>query len=672
MTNAGVDARGKWHQRLAMLGAVAWVGIAGVAHAASPSLYEQRAEKEIDADVAAAGNEARELWSDADRRYKASDLAGAQQQLERLVAVAPTLDHGFRFLCMTDLALGRKAEAATACRKAVALRPSPRNRTRLAMVLSENPDAREEAAALLKQGFEDEDELGRGVECQLALYASIQYQVDRGFVACTERLLTSFPESLMAHDLRVQGYLVAEDLDGAEAELARAKAAGLPQKNVDAYTRVIAEQRGFVVPALKKFGGFALAWFGALLALWFFGALLSARALRAVEIAMQGTLAPISRGERRLRQLYRAAVGVTGAYFFASLPVIAAVTLLSAVLVVVLCFYLGQIPIKLVLVVGFVALVSVWSIGKSVVALFRNKEKDPGEELDLSTEPKLAKVLRGVAKDLDTRPVDRVFVTQGTDMAVYERGGPIATLRGKGERCLILGVGLLDGFQLRPFKSVIAHEYGHFKNEDTAGGHLALAVRRSILHMAEGMVKGGAATAINPAWWFIRGYHRVFHRITQGASRLQEVLADRAAVLTYGTEAFAVGFRHVLAREAAFGLHAEATVAESSKGKVAVTNFYRFEPARPPSDDDIADKVEAHLAAPQSDDDSHPPPQARLALAAKMNLEGSAPASADDADGVWSLFSDREALELRMTARIREAVLENIGVDLANPTRGAR
>jgi Zn-dependent protease with chaperone function len=639
----------------------------GVARAAEPSPYEKRIEVENDADIAAAGAEARALWAEADRRFEANDAAGAKEQLEKLVVLAPSLDHGFRFLCMTNMSLRQQVAAAEACRKAVALRPSSRNRTRLALVLMQNPGARDEASSILAQGFDQEDELGRSVECELALHRTIAAQVDRGFVGCTERLVASFPASASAHGLRVQGLLVADDMDAAEDELARAKALGLPQPSVDEYAHLISQGRGFVVPLLKKFAIFAVSWFGALLALWFVGALLSARALRAVEVAMQGTLTPISRGERRLRQLYRAAVGVTGAYFFASLPVIAVVTLLSVALVFVLCFYLGQIPVKLLLVIGFIALVSVWSMGKSLVALFRNKEKDPGEELHLSAEPKLANLLRGVADDLGTRPVDRVFVTQGTDMAVYERGGPLTTLRGKGERCLILGVGLLDGFQVRPFKSIVAHEYGHFKNEDTAGGHLALAVRRSILHMAEGMVKGGAATAINPAWWFIRGYHRVFHRITQGASRLQEVLADRAAVLTYGSEAFSVGFRHVIAREAAFGLHADATVTESTERKIAVANFYRFEPTRPPSEDDVADKVEAGLAAPHSEDDSHPPPRARLDLAAKMNLEGSVPCGPDDGDAVWSLFSDREALEVRMTARIREAVLENLGVDLSAP-----
>ncbi len=649
--------------------ALALMLLPGLARAAEPSAYESRIGKENDAEIAAAGAQAQALWAEADRRFEANDAAGAKEQLEKLVVLAPSLDHAFRFLCMTTLRLEQQVAAAEACRKAVALRPSSRNRTRLAMVLMQNPGAREEASSILAQGFDQEDELGRLVECELALHRTIAAQVDRGFVACTERLVAAFPASASAHGMRVQGLLVADDMDGADDELARAKALGLPQPSVDEYAHLIAQGRGFVVPLLKKFAIFTVSWFGALLVLWFVGALLSARALRAVEVAMQGTLTPISHGERRLRQLYRAAVGVTGAYFFASLPVIAVVTLLSAVLVFVLCFYLGQIPVKLLLIIGFIALVSVWSMGKSLLALFRNKEKDPGEELDLSAEPKLASLLRGVAADLGTRPVDRVFVTQGTDMAVYERGGPLTTLRGRGERCLILGVGLLDGFQVRPFKSIVAHEYGHFKNEDTAGGHLALAVRRSILHMAEGMVKGGAATAINPAWWFIRGYHRVFHRITQGASRLQEVLADRAAVLTYGSEAFAVGFRHVIARSAAFDLHAQATVTESAESKVAVANFYRFEPARPPTEDDVADKVEADLAAPHSDDDSHPPPRARLDLAAKMSLDGSAPARPDDGADVWSLFSDREALELRMTARIRNAVLENIGVDLAAPSR---
>lgn len=45
------------------------------------------------------------------------------------------------------------------------------------------------------------------------------------------------------------------------------------------------------------------------------------------------------------------------------------------------------------------------------------------------------------------------------------------------ERFLILGVGVLEGTKLRPFRAILAHEYGRFSNCDTAGGGLALADR---------------------------------------------------------------------------------------------------------------------------------------------------------------------------------------------------
>ena len=77
------------------------------------------------------------------------------------------------------------------------------------------------------------------------------------------------------------------------------------------------------------------------------------------------------------------------------------------------------------------------------------------------------------------------------------------------------------------FKAILAHEYGHFSNRDTAGGDLARWVRASIYRMAYNLAVSGQARWYNPAWLFINGFHRGFLRITQGASRLQEILADR-------------------------------------------------------------------------------------------------------------------------------------------------
>jgi hypothetical protein len=56
----------------------------------------------------------------------------------------------------------------------------------------------------------------------------------------------------------------------------------------------------------------------------------------------------------------------------------------------------------------------------------------------------------------------------------------------------------------------------------------------------------------NVAFQFLRFYHFLFRRISHGATRLQEVLADRAAAGLYGAQAFEEGLRHVVRRQVEF------------------------------------------------------------------------------------------------------------------------
>jgi len=44
----------------------------------------------------------------------------------------------------------------------------------------------------------------------------------------------------------------------------------------------------------------------------------------------------------------------------------------------------------------------------------------------------------------------------------------------------------------------------------------------------------------------LRIYHFIFRRISYGATRLQEVLADRIAASKYGAAAFESGLKHVM------------------------------------------------------------------------------------------------------------------------------
>src|SRR5262249_32834904 len=151
-------------------------------------------------------------------------------------------------------------------------------------------------------------------------------------------------------------------------------------------------------------------------------------------------------------------------------------------------------------------------------------------------------------------------------------------LRGSTERCLILGAGVLEGMKLRDFEAILGHEYGHLRNADTAGGGFAISVRRSMLLMILGLAHGGAATWYNPAWWFLLGYQRVFLRVSQGASRLQEILADRWAAIAYGSAAFERGLTHVISRSVEFAAHANRAIDEVAATKRPLGNLYRYEP----------------------------------------------------------------------------------------------
>jgi Zn-dependent protease with chaperone function len=317
-------------------------------------------------------------------------------------------------------------------------------------------------------------------------------------------------------------------------------------------------------------------------------------------------------------------------------------------------FAAGRIPVKLLLVVVVMTLGTLWSILKSIFV--RAKDGDPGERLDLRAQPRLRALLGEVARRVGTRPVDNVYLTPGTDVAVMERGGLGRQLSGRAERCLILGVGVLDGFRVGALKAVLAHEYGHFSNRDTAGGGFALGVRRSLVAMAESLARSGSAAWYNPAWLFLNGFYRVFLRISQGASRLQEVLADRWAAFSYGSRAFEEGLRHVIERSVRFGARANATLQEMAALHQPVANLYAHEPSQAVPEEEVARRVREVLNRVPSVYDSHPSPVERTRWVRALGAKGVAASPADEAEA-WTLFSDRKAIEERMTAAVHEAIL---------------
>jgi Zn-dependent protease with chaperone function len=183
--------------------------------------------------------------------------------------------------------------------------------------------------------------------------------------------------------------------------------------------------------------------------------------------------------------------------------------------------------------------------------------------------------------------------------------------------------------------------------------------------MGRALGESGAASWWNPAWIFLNVFFRVFLRISQGASRLQEILADRWAAFTYGSKAFEEGLRHVIEQSVRFEARAGATLNEIVSSHAALVNLYQHSLTAPLPEPQLTKAVTEALHHPPSVYDSHPSPTERTRWVRALNARGSA-ASAEDGDEVWTLFANRQAVEERMTDKVRDMVYASQGIRIAS------
>jgi len=613
---------------------------------------DEALEKRIQAEIDAKDAEGARLFAQATAARDREDAATYGDLLEKVHSRDPWFLHATRRLCGVESSRDHHERAIALCREAYAKDPSPLNATGLAGAL---------LAADGTGGAHLNEALDRAQEAVRAEPNDYYAQLMLCQVALRLKVMGAFSESVGAlrriapHDAAALFFMSLDDaqqgrLDVAREELEEAHRQGLPDEQYDKLSGLLDDARSPVErygkPAFFAFVAW-LATFALLLAL---GAILSRATMRASGEVPTERTGHARGGAALLRRTYRFVLWVTCAYYYASLPLLAVGVVVLGAGFVYACLAMGQIPIKLVLIVGIIVLSSLWAILKSV--LVRGKDEDPGEKLAMADQARLRAVLDEVAARIGTRPVDSVYVTPGTEVAVLERGGLLRQLRGKSERCLVLGAAVLDGMRVRELKAILAHEYGHFHNEDTAGGGFALAVRRSLMTMAVHLVRGGAASNLNPAWWFVKGFHSAFLRISQGASRLQEVLADRWAAFAYGSEAFARGLRHVVARSVRFDSHVDASLGEVVAAKQPLANLYAFVPQKAADPSAIDAAVDEAMTRASSPFDSHPRPADRIAWVTRIAAPAP-PESSEDNEDAWALLADRTVIEERMTDEVR-------------------
>jgi Zn-dependent protease with chaperone function len=340
---------------------------------------------------------------------------------------------------------------------------------------------------------------------------------------------------------------------------------------------------------------------------------------------------------------------MAGIYYYVSLPFVVLLVLATNAAIIMGFLWLDWVPIKLVLILVVGVIVTLY---KMVQSLFvRVEAQDPGRVLEASEAPGLWKVVHEVADAVQTRAADEIRVTEGTDMAVYERGTAQQRTRDEATRVLLVGLGLLEGFRQSAFRAVLAHEYGHFSNRDTAGGEIALRVQQDMFKFAMAMIAHGQNVWWNVAFHFLRLYGGLFRRISHGATRLQEVLADRVAAQKYGPGPFEEGLRHAIRR----GIEFDAFVNREARRAIALRHSFS-DPylASTPGDDEVQRAVADAMSRETTEDDSHPSPLTRFALVSAVRTEH----TPGDTGMVWDLFADPASLRAEMTSRLASRVRE--------------
>jgi Zn-dependent protease with chaperone function len=245
--------------------------------------------------------------------------------------------------------------------------------------------------------------------------------------------------------------------------------------------------------------------------------------------------------------------------------------------------------------------------------------------------------------------MDSIHITPWVDIAVNEKGSLLQKMRGAGQRNLLLGMGVLPGLTQAQFAAILAHEYGHFSNQDTAGGNLAYQAYASLDELAKQLIRGGAARVYNPVWLFVMGYQRIFLRVTRGASRLQEVLADRYAALAFGSKNFREGLQNTARRTVEFQLGANLEIKRCFDLKQPVSNLYNL-PAQPELQGETDRQVNEIMQRRTQDYDSHPALKERIEWVERLQLPDSA--QLENERPALELLPNADELQREMTGRL--------------------
>ncbi|HEY6913810.1 MAG TPA: M48 family metalloprotease, partial [Paludibacter sp.] len=499
---------------------------------------------------------------------------GNRMQADSLYSIvyaqAPDFDVVLRRLGTLRFEAGKLHEGLELGRKALALHEAPFNYLSLAYMYMEQTDSADinQAYTYLKKAAMLPG--GDDVDITLLLAQNALQRNDiYGFEREVNQLVKSHQELMQTHYYAAILHIYKEKWSEADTEIKKAQTLGLSQETVDQLMNSGVSNHILKIRIWIALGLIIGIWVVGLLLLFGSGKIFSGLTLRTIEKGKLETGSALSGG--KLRAAYKKLILAGSIYYYISLPVVLILVIAVTGGLIFLSLAVGAIPIKLIFILVIAAGSSIYSMVRSLMV--KADTTDPGRLLNKEEAPGLYQLTDEVAQLMGTRPIDEIRITPLNDMAVYEKGSWREKINDQGKRILIVGTSVLNGFKTKDFKAVLAHEYGHFAHRDTAGGDIAFRVKRDIYNFIIALVKAGQNTVWNLSFHFLRMYYTLFCRITHGATRLQEVLADRLAAQTFGAEAFKNGLTHVIRREMEFSKSANQEIQLAVEQKRAISNL---------------------------------------------------------------------------------------------------
>jgi heat shock protein HtpX len=290
------------------------------------------------------------------------------------------------------------------------------------------------------------------------------------------------------------------------------------------------------------------------------------------------------------------------------------------------------------------------AVGLTILwSLFPRKSKfDPkGVPIDLERQPRLAAEIQSISAALREPMPTEVYLLADANAFVMESSG---------RRVLGLGLPLLQMLSIAQFRAVLAHEFAHYYAGDTRLGPWVYNTQSSMARVYQNLGRKSEVMRFLARWAVVagpymvlmaamRGYWKVFLRITHAISRRQEFRSDELACYVAGSEAMAGGLEGIRRCQAGLGVYWNSFVVPAAMNGFQpelASGFLRFMQAPQivkATTDFFAQQKSIEKPSPY---DTHPPLKARIEQAKRLNLQ--APGAAGS-EPMISLIDGLSALE---------------------------